>query len=257
MSTETSEQPKIILYWLEKSRSQRILWLLEECKVPYEIKTYKRVNQLAPPELKKIHPLGKSPIVSVQGPGQAEPLVLAESAFITEYLAGHFAKHLIPAQYKDGQDGKVGQESESWLRYRFYMHYAEGSLMSMLVTRYIFGALTGPEVPFFIKPITKAIVGKMNTMLFDPNMKTNFDFLESQIASSPDGGEYLCGKGLTAADILMSFPLVAVRDSMAGGLDKTKYPKLFEYVNKLEKLEGYQAAIKKAEEASGQKYAAL
>ncbi|KAF2222512.1 glutathione S-transferas-like protein [Elsinoe ampelina] len=257
MSNGASDQPKIVLHWLEKSRAQRILWLLEECRVPYEIKTYKRVNQLAPPELKKIHPLGKSPIVTVQGPGQAEPLVLAESAFITEYLAEHFAKHLIPAQYKEGQDGKVGQETESWLRYRYFMHYAEGSFMSMLVTRYIVGALAGPQVPFFIKPITRAIVGKMNSMLFDPNMKTTFEFLESQIASSPEGGEFLCGKTMTGADILMSFPLVAVRDSMGGGLEKAKYPKLTEYVARLEKTDGYQASIKKAEEALGEKYSVL
>ncbi|PSK51780.1 Glutathione S-transferase 3 [Elsinoe australis] len=257
MSTETTEQPKVILYWLEKSRSQRILWLLEECNIPYEVKTYKRVDRLAPPELKKIHPLGKSPIVSVQAPGQPEPLVIAESAFITEYLVDHFGKHLAPARYKEGQDGKVGGETESWMRYRYYLHYSEGSLMSMLIARYLIGALTGPDVPFFIKPITRAIVGKMNSAFFDPNMKTNFEFLESQIASSPDGGEFLCGKELTGADIMMSFPLIAVRDNMGAGFDKSKYPKLMAYVARMEKLESYQKAIKKAEEASGGEYSVL
>ncbi|PNS15180.1 Glutathione S-transferase 3 [Sphaceloma murrayae] len=257
MSTEASDQPKVTLYWLEKSRSQRILWLLEECKIPYEVKTYKRVNRLAPPELKKVHPLGKSPLISVQAPGQTEPRVIAESAFITEYLIDHFAKHLAPARYKAGEDGKVGAETEEWMRYRFFMHYSEGSLMSFLLTRYLFGALTGPDVPFFIKPITRAIVGKMNTAYFDPNMASNFEFLESQIATAPDGGQYLCGKELTGADIMMSFPLIAVRDGMGGGFDKTKYPKLMEYISRLEGLDGYQRAIKKAEEVSGGAYSVL
>ena len=88
---------------------------------------------LAPAELKKIHPLGKSPIIKVEAPGMAEPFVIAESAFITEYLCDHFAPHLIPKRYQDGKDGQVGGETEQWLRYRFYMHYAEGSLMSMLL----------------------------------------------------------------------------------------------------------------------------
>lgn len=252
MSVATTEQPKIILHWLEKSRSQRIVWLLEECKVPYEIKTYKRVNKLAPPELKKVHPLGKSPVVTVQAPGQAEPLVLAESSAICEYLIDHFAKHLVPSRWKDGQESKVGGETESWVRYRFYMHYAEGSLMSILLLRYIVNSLAGPEVPFFIRPVTSLVVGKVNQMFLDPSLQTNFDFLEAQLTSSE--GDYLCGKEVTGADIMMSFPLLAVT-SGSFTFDNARYPQIKKYAERLQQLDGYKTSIQKVEQLTGEKYA--
>lgn len=135
MADNQSTQPKVILHWLEKSRSQRVVWLLQECKgLDWDVKTYKRQpNQLAPPTLKEVHPLGKSPAISVESSKLSKPLVLAESAAIIEYLCDHFAPHLVPTRYRDGEDGQVGGETESWLRYRFYMHYAEGSLMTLLM----------------------------------------------------------------------------------------------------------------------------
>lgn len=123
---------------LEKSRSQRILWLLEELKLDYELKTYKRENMLAPKELKDIHPLGKAPIVTVQSEATAKPLVLAESSFIIEYLIDHFGTWLIPERYQEGKDGQVGAETEEFIRYRYLMHYGEGSLMPLLVTALLF-----------------------------------------------------------------------------------------------------------------------
>lgn len=119
---------------LEKSRSQRILWLLEEAKVNYEVKTYKRQRMLAPPEFKKIHPLGKAPIISIESENTPEPIVLAESGLITEYLIDHFVPSLAPKRYAEGKEGQLGGETESWLRYRYYMHYAEGSIMPYLLT---------------------------------------------------------------------------------------------------------------------------
>jgi len=118
---------------LEKSRAQRILWLLEEVKVDYELKTYKRQNMFAPPELKEVHPLGKSPLISVETEATSKPLVLAESGLITEYLAENFGPWLVPKKYQEGKDGQAGGETEGWLRYRYYLHYAEGSLMPMLL----------------------------------------------------------------------------------------------------------------------------
>ena len=117
---------------LEKSRSQRILWLLTELDVPYDLQTYKRQSMLAPPELKEIHPLGKSPLVTISTPSAA-PLVLAESSFIVEYLIDHFGPRFAPARYESGKEGQVGGETEAWVRYRYYMHYAEGSLMPYLL----------------------------------------------------------------------------------------------------------------------------
>lgn len=106
---------------------------MEECKVKYELKTYKRQNQLAPPELKEIHPLGKSPILTIESEATSKPLVLAESGMIIEYLIDHYGTRLVPKRYAEGKEGQVGGETEEWLRYRYLMHYAEGSLMPYLV----------------------------------------------------------------------------------------------------------------------------
>lgn len=88
---------------------------------------------LAPPELKEVHPLGKAPVVSIESENTPKPIILAESGLITEYLIDHFAPHLAPKRYAEGKDGQIGGETESWLRYRYYLHYAEGSLMPYLI----------------------------------------------------------------------------------------------------------------------------
>jgi glutathione S-transferase len=123
---------------LEQSRSQRILWLLEELKVPYELEIYHRdpKTHFAPPELKKVHALGKSPVISVTAPGSSEPVIIAESALVVEYLLDHFSNGstLLPKRWKEGQEGKVGGETEEWLRFRYYMHYAEGRYVSLFLS---------------------------------------------------------------------------------------------------------------------------
>ncbi|KAH7418239.1 hypothetical protein BKA64DRAFT_653991 [Cadophora sp. MPI-SDFR-AT-0126] len=253
-TTATStEKPRVILYWLEQSRSQRILWLLEEMKVEYELKIFHRhpKTHLAPPELKQIHALGKSPVISVLSPGATEPVIIAESGFITEYLLDHFSEgtNLLPKRYKDGQEGKVGGETEEWMRFKFYMHYAEGSLMTFMLLALVSGEIKNSPVPFFIKPITGAVSGKINTNFLDPNFKTHFSFLESQLASSPDGGKYLCGPNLTGADILLSFPLLAGRSRT--GLTKEKYPKLYDYIDMIEAESGYKKSVAKIVEIEG------
>ncbi|KAF7845914.1 hypothetical protein BT93_L0068 [Corymbia citriodora subsp. variegata] len=239
MNTEAQEQPKVTLYWLDQSRSQRIVWLLEEAKIKYDIEVFKRTpERLAPPSLKKVHPLGKAPVLSIESPGAAAPYVLAESGFIVEYIAEHFAPHLIPARYAPGKQGP-GLETESWMRYRFYMHYAEG-------------ILTGPRIPFFLRPVTRAIVSQVEAAYFKPNYDTQFPFLESQLVSSPEGGKFLCGSELSAADILMSFPLSAAK--AAGYFTKEKCPKLWAYVEMIEGMEGQKKAIAKIEEVTGEPY---
>lgn len=105
------------------------MWLLEELKIPYELKTYKRgANKQADPKLKEVHPLGKSPVLEVERKGR-EPLVLIESGTIVEYLCDYYGKDLVPQRWPSGKDGQVGEETEPWLRYRTFMHYAEGSIM--------------------------------------------------------------------------------------------------------------------------------
>ncbi|KAI4781116.1 hypothetical protein E4T52_04017 [Aureobasidium sp. EXF-3400] len=256
MATESAVAPKVTLYWLDKSRAQRFIWLLEECNVDYDIEILKRTAEmLAPPELKKIHPLGKSPVVSITAPGRTDPLVLAESGFITEYLTDHFAPHLAPKKYEDGKEGP-GLETEEWLRYHFFMHYAEGSLMALMVTNLIFSFLKGDKIPFFIRPITSSIVTRFEAMYFKPNFKTHFDFLESQLATAPNGGGFLCGDKLTAVDILMSFPLQAGQKRLKI-INATDYPKLNAYVDKLEGMDGFKRSVERIEKETGESYTTM
>ncbi|MCJ1308586.1 hypothetical protein MMC25_002239 [Agyrium rufum] len=246
----SNDQPKIIVHWLEASRGTRLLFLLEELKLQYEVKAYKRgADKLAPEELKKIHPLGKSPAISISAGNEAKPLVLAESGAVFEYCTKHFGPQLIPQEWTAGKEGVVGGETEEWLRYRYYMHYAEGSLMPYLIVMLVADGIKNAKVPFFIKPITNSISGNIKSSFVSPQLTNNFDFLESQLASSPGGGEYLCGKNVTAADILMSFPVGAAKQ--ASLIPKEKYPKICAYVEKLESLESFKRAQKRINDTEG------
>jgi glutathione S-transferase len=256
---------------LEQSRSQRILWLLEELKLFYELQIFHRnpKSHFAPPELKKIHALGKSPVISVKHPDSSEPVIVAESAFIVEYLLDHFGQEstLLPKRYKEGQEGKVGGETEQWMRFKYFLHYAEGSLMpymtvALVALRMSLPILSAssqdtncrPEIknaplPFFLKPITATVSSKIFNTFLIPNFKTHFDFLEESLNSSPEEGKYLCGPHLTGADILLSFPLIAGKER--SGLSAETYPKLYAYVNGLEEESGYKAAVRKISEIDG------
>ncbi|CDM31616.1 hypothetical protein DTO013E5_2111 [Penicillium roqueforti] len=246
---------KITLYWLEQSRSHRILWLLEELKLEYELKTFKRrADKLAPAELKEVHPLGKSPIVTIQAPGAAKPLVLAESGAIMEYLCDHFGNArptLVPQRYTTGSEGQVGGETEEWMRYRYFMHYVEGSLMPFLVMSLVNDTIRNAP-PFFIRPITGMVAAQVDNHFLNRNIDGNLAFLEDQLRTSPEGGEYICGKELTAADILLSFPVIAVTGrALKEQKNKDKYPLIIQYAKRLENNEGYQRAVKKIEAIEG------
>ncbi|KAJ7125237.1 glutathione S-transferase-like protein [Mycena epipterygia] len=249
----TSESPelKITLHWLEQSRSQRILWLLEELNVPYEIKTYKRdpKTHFAPPELKTVHPLGKSPVVTI---GEHS---IAESALIVEYLSEHFGPALIPTKWKDGCEGNLGGETAEYMRYRYFMHYCEGSLMSLLLVSLVANNIKTAPVPFFIRPVTSQISGKIRSGFLEPNLVTHFAFLEEQLSSAPNGGPYLCGAQLTGADMMMSFPIIIVTDGGdrgPAGLNKETHPKLFAYAELMKKSGSYQRAVDKIVELEGE-----
>ncbi|TVY49360.1 Glutathione S-transferase [Lachnellula occidentalis] len=230
---DTSKIP----YRLEDSRAQRLLVLLEELNLKYEIKTYKRnKDRLAPESLKKIHPLGKSPAVEIELPGQA-PFVLAESGAIFEYLCTHFGKHLIPAR---GGEGGNGIESEEFRRNRYFMHYAEGSLMSLVAIAAVMSSIKEAPLPFFIKPITRMITSKVDEVFLTPNFETHFEFLEGQLETSPHGGSYLCGKDIMEADFLMMFPVESCK-SMAA-LTPGKFPLLCGYLDLMKRRESCKAA---------------
>lgn len=231
--------------------------------MPYDVEVFYRNKQtfLAPPELAKIHPLGKSPVVSVTPAGSdAEPIVLAESGFMTQYLCEHLpeGQRLTPKRWRDGQEGKLGGETEGWMRYQYLLHYCEGSFMPILVMALIIGKLQGPDVPFIVRPITSIVASRIFSMFIFPNARKHLALLDQQLATSPDGGKYLCGPELTAADILISFPLVAAKarfDDMGswnGGSWRAEFPRVGKYLDLLEAQEGYKKSLAKIEEIERQ-----
>ncbi|KAJ5266495.1 hypothetical protein N7478_009303 [Penicillium angulare] len=253
--TDNNQGCKITLYWLEQSRSHRILWLLEELQLKYELKTFKRrADKLAPAELKEVHQLGKSPIITIEAPGSSKPMVLAESGAIVEYLCDHFGKvkpSLVPERYVAGREGQVGGEREEFIRYRYFMHYVEGSLMPFLVMTLVNDTLR-KSPPFFVRPITGIVASQIEAQFLTRNVEGNLAFLEDQLKTAPEGGPFICGKVLTAADILLSFPVIAASGRvLQDKKQQEKYPLLFAYAKRLEKEDGYQKAVKKIEEIEG------
>ncbi|TVY35844.1 Glutathione S-transferase, partial [Lachnellula occidentalis] len=200
-------------------------------------------------------PLGKSPVISITPPN-SPPVVVAESALIIEYLLDHYAagskSTLLPKRYEEGKEGQVGGETQEWLRFRYFMHYAEGSLMIIMMLYLVATNIKNSPVPFFIKPITTRVGDKILTSFVEPNCVTHFSFLESQLQTS--GGQYLCGKHLTGADILISFPLIAGKGS---AYTKEKYPLVWAYTERLEKEKGYVKAVEKIVELEGEFSASL
>ncbi|GAB1321057.1 bifunctional glutathione transferase/peroxidase [Madurella fahalii] len=263
-SRDPVPQPKIKLYWLNESRAQRFVWLLEELGLEYEVEVFRRDRDMfAPPELQKIHPLGKSPILrlilsdSTTTPSKETQLILTESGFIAQYLCEHFARDrpLLPKRYREGQEGKVGGETEEWMRYQYFLHYAEGSLMPPMLVELILSILKSPKIPFIIRPITSGVADKIIAAFLVPNLSRHLVFLESQLETSPNNGSYLCGAHLTAADILMSFPLLIAKHragSLSAGKGEPKladkYPKLWAYLQRLQEEPGYMRAEAKINE---------
>ena len=210
----------IRVHHLNHSRSQRVLWLLEELGVPYEIVRYERDRKtmLAPPELKQVHPLGKSPVVT------DGKLVLAESGAIIETLVETYGEgRLSPAP------GSADHQ-----RYRYYMHYAEGSLMPPLLLKLVFDEVE-TKAPLIVRPIAKAISATVKARFITPNLTQHLDFLEAELARSP----WFAGKAFSAADVQMSFPVeaAAVRTGLA---DR---PNLAGFLARLHARPAYQRAL--------------
>ena len=164
----------ITLHHLETSRSQRVLWLLEEMGLPYEMVRYQRdpKTRLAPPALKAIHPLGKSPVITDGG------ITVAESGAILEYLAETYGGEA--AATLPGLLPRPGTPEHR--QCRFWMHYAEGSLMNWLVMKLVFTTIPTQPMPFFVRPIARALCGKVQAALIDPNLSTALDFMEQHLA---------------------------------------------------------------------------
>jgi glutathione S-transferase len=214
----------ITVHHLNNSRSQRVLWLLEELGLSYEIKRYERdpKTMLAPASLREVHPLGKSPVIT---DGE---LTLAESGAIIEYLVKrHGNGQLVPAP-----------DTLEHLRYTYWLHYAEGSAMPPLLLKLIFDQIEKSPMPFFVRPIARSIVNRVKSSFIEPQITQHLDFMEAEIGKNP----WFAGKEFTAADIQMSFPLEAA--TARDGLNASR-PKLMAFLNCIHKRPAYQQALKR------------
>jgi glutathione S-transferase len=216
----------IVVHHLNNSRSQRILWLLEELGLDYEIKRYERDRKtmLAPPELKAVHPLGKSPVIT------DGDLVVAESGAIVEYLTAREAGRLVPA---------AGTPAR--LRYTHFLHFAEGSMMSPLLMKLVFDKIESSPMPFFVKPIARGIAQKVKGSFVLPQIALHLGYLETELGKHA----WFAGDEFSAADIQLSFPLEAA--ASRGGLD-AKYPNLTAFLARIHARPAYRRALERGGE---------
>jgi glutathione S-transferase len=217
----------IVVHHLNNSRSQRVLWLLEELELPYEIKRYQRDSKtmLAPAALREVHPLGKSPVLS---DGE---LTLAESGAIIEYLVErHGQGRLVPPP-----------GTPERLRYTYWLHFAEGSAMPPLVMKLVFDRIAKGPMPFFVRPVARAIAGRVKSGFIEPNIARQLDYMEAELGRST----WFAGAEFSAADIQMSFPVEAA--AARGGLD-AKRPRLMEYLGRIHAREPYRRALERGGE---------
>lgn len=214
----------ITVHHLNHSRSHRVLWLLEELELLYEIKRYPRdpKTMLAPAELKAVHPLGKSPVIT---DGE---LTLAESAAILEYLLERYG------------NGRLAPQSSSaeYRRFRYWMHYAEGSAMPPMLLKLVFDRVATGPMPFFIRPMARAIAKGANRAFIGPQLKTHLDYMEAELGKS----DWFAGDAFSAADIQMSFPIEAAR--ARAGLDESR-PRLMNFLQRIQQRPAYKRAVER------------
>lgn len=212
----------ITLHHLENSRSQRVLWLLEELALPYEVRRYERDKQTmqAPPELMRVHPLGKSPVIN------DGDITVAESGAIVEYLLDTYGSgHLRPA---------AGTAERR--RFTYWLHFAEGSAMPFLLLKLVFDRVRKAPVPFFIKPVVKGIASKVSQGFIEPNLERQLAYMEAELSTRP----WFAGAEFSAADIQMSFPLEAA--AARAGLG-TGQPALNDWLKRIHARPAYQRAL--------------
>lgn len=224
------------LHYLNDSRAQRILWFLEELGLDYEVVTYERNRKtlLAPSRLREVHPLGKAPVLEVEG-----GLVIAESGAIVEHLAERHARHL----QGDEQGAWLPERgSEDFERYRYWMHYAEGSAMTPLLLGLIFSEIVR-QSPFIAKPVMRGVEKTMRARMIEPELVKHAAFWEQQLSSST----WFAGEEPTGADIMMSFPLEAFvsRSGMVEGKDDPRYQHIIAFVDRVHARAAYQRALEK------------
>jgi glutathione S-transferase len=217
----------LLVHHLNNSRSQRVLWLLEELGTPYEVKRYERNSRtmLAPPELKAVHPLGKSPVVT------DGDLTLAETGLIVEYLCDRYAEErLAPAK-------SAGVDSAERLRWLYWLHYAEGSAMPPLLLKLVFSALPRRS-PALLRPLVKAIAGKAEAGFIGPQIRLHLDHWEAALAQTG----WFAGPQFSAADVMMSFPVEAAGSRVGYGADR---PNLSDFLRRIHARPAYRRALER------------
>ncbi len=214
----------ITVHHLNQSRSQRIIWLLEELGLDYQVKQYSRdaETSLAPESLRQIHPLGKSPVIDDDG------RVVAETGTIIEYVINrHGGGRMRP---------EAGSDAE--IDYLYWMHFAEGTMMPPMVMALVLGRLTEAKVPFFAKPVVKKVEAQLRAVMVDRHLPAQFKLVENHLV----GQNFLAGDSLTGADIMMSFPLEAAVIRTGIGAD---HPNIAAYVKRIHDRPAYRAALAK------------
>lgn len=214
----------ITVHHLNNSRSQRVLWLLEELDLEYQVKRYERdpKTMLAPASLRAVHPLGKSPVITDGA------LTLAESGAIVEYLVDRYG------------GGRLAPElgTPERLRYIYWLHYAEGSAMPPLLLKLVFDQIETSPMPFFARPIARSIVDRVNKSFIEPQIALHLGYLEAELEKSL----WFVGSEFTAADIQMSFPLEAA--AVRAGLDSSR-PKLMGFLDRIHARPAYRRALER------------
>jgi len=214
----------ITVHHLNNSRSQRILWLLEELGAEYQVRRYERdaETMLAPASLRAVHPLGKSPVIT------DGDVTMAESGAIIEYLADRYgAGRLAPAP-----------GAPERLRYTYWLHYAEGSAMPPMLMSLVFNRLRTAPAPFFVRPVARGIADKVMTSFVSPQIKLHLDYMEGELGKS----RWFAGDEFSAADVQMSFPLEAA--ASRGGLDASR-PRLTDFLARIHERPAYRRALEK------------
>jgi glutathione S-transferase len=214
----------VVVHHLNNSRSQRVLWLLEELGVPYEVKRYERdaKTMLAPPALLAIHPLGKSPVIT---DGE---IILAESGAIIEYLV---------EKYGEGRM-RPPAGSPQRLKYLYWMHYAEGSAMPPLLFRLVFNRIASNPAPWPVSAIARRIAATVEKSFIEPNLSRHLNYMEAELNAQA----WFAGEEFTAADVQMSFPLEAA--ASRGGLNASR-PKLMAFLDRIHARDAYKRALQR------------
>lgn len=214
----------IVVHHLNNSRSQRVLWLLEELGLPYEVRRYERdpASMLAPPELRAVHPLGKSPVLD------DGDIRVAETGAIIEYLLDAYDPEgrLRPA--RGTADGR---------RFTYWLHYAEGSAMPPLLLKLVFARMPG-RAPGLLRPIIKGVAAQAQRTFIDPQLKANADWQEAELAATG----WFAGPRFSAADIMMSFPLEA---AASRAIDLSAYPNIDRFLETVHARPAWRRALER------------